>query len=68
MPERCYWALPINNEFLEELNLEDTEILNTLVFDYEELLKIPISELEKRSEPRDLIFCKVYNNISENCC
>ena len=52
-----------NSSFVSDLSLEDPELINDLKKNYKELLKKPLSELEKQSDPVTVLFLQIYNSI-----
>jgi preprotein translocase subunit SecA len=52
-----------NNSFICDLSLKDPELINGLKKNYKELLKQPLSELEKQSDPVTVLFFQIYNSI-----
>lgn len=52
-----------NNRFIRSLDLKDPELINGLKKNYKELLKQPLSELEKQSDPITILFLQIYNSV-----
>jgi preprotein translocase subunit SecA len=52
-----------NISFICDLNLKDPEVINGLKKNYKELLKQPLSELKKQSDPITVLFLQIYNSI-----
>jgi preprotein translocase subunit SecA len=52
-----------NDLFVKELNLEDESLIKGLKDKYKQLLKQPLSELEKQSDPTSILYLKLYKSI-----
>ena len=52
-----------NNKFISNLDLQDSNLLIDLKQKYQELLKQPLSDLRKESEPVVVLFLKIYDSI-----
>ena len=50
-------------DYSKIFNSEDTDLISKLEQNYNDLLKQPLSELEKQSDPAVQIFTKIYKNI-----
>lgn len=51
------------SSYIMNLNLSDSDLMKNLKSEYKELLKQPLSQLEKRSDSTTVLFLKIYNSI-----
>jgi len=54
------------NEIIKNLTITDNATLEEVRDNYDEFLKTPLSELEKRSDPATTLFLDIYNVIFES--
>jgi len=52
-----------NNKFIKNLPLSDLSLLKDLQVNYNELLKQPLSDLKKQTNPTTVLFLELYNAI-----